>query len=52
MTLEPYRAALPVSRRQPDDESIPWRDFTAIVVRKHGISVAAFTLIAAHTRTR
>ncbi|MCW2935184.1 MAG: hypothetical protein JWM19_6146 [Actinomycetia bacterium] len=47
MTLEPHHAALPVSRRRPDDESIPWRDFAAIVARKHGISVAAFTLIAA-----
>jgi hypothetical protein len=46
VTLEPHHAALPV-RRRPDDEVIPWRDFSTRVARKHGVSVAAYALIAA-----
>jgi hypothetical protein len=47
VTLEPHHIALPAIRRRPDDESIPWREFATIVARKHGISIAASTLIAA-----
>jgi hypothetical protein len=47
VTLEPHHVALPAIRRRPDDENIPWREFAMMVARKHGISIAAFTLIAA-----
>jgi len=47
VTLEPQHAALPVSGRRPDDESILWRYFITLLARRHGISVAAVTLIAA-----
>jgi len=47
VTLEPHHAALPASGRRTDDESILWRYFITLVARKHGVSVAAFTLIAA-----
>jgi hypothetical protein len=44
MAIEPRWPALPVSER--DEAAIPWRQFAALVLRRHGVVLAALGLIA------
>lgn len=46
MTIEPHRAALPVSRPPRADEPMTWPEFSARVLRGHAVSLAAYALIA------